>query len=116
MVSGYLHAARSGAKHRNLSFKEWVLGDLWEVSDGIDFKRTSQFHWTSHCNTILRFEDLETSADIIRDLVGRPDLELPHVHKAEDRGHYRDYYDDETVGVVADRFHHDIHAWGYSYY
>jgi len=110
MVSGFYF--QSGGK---MSFKKWVLGEPWSVTPGVDFKRTPQYFWAYHCNSILKFEKLEEHLGVLLPKIGVEEWTLPHEHKSNGRGHYRDYYDDETRAVVADRFYHDIKTFGYSF-
>jgi hypothetical protein len=60
-----------------------------------------------------RFERLEQDFQHICQRLGRQ-ASLPHL-KPSRHGHYRDYYDDEARGIVAERFARDIRALGYAY-
>jgi hypothetical protein len=64
-----------------------------------------------------RFENLEADfAHVVRK-IGASDLDLPHLLPSPSRGarSYRDFYDDETAGRVAERFRKDAEIFGYSF-
>ncbi len=65
-------------------------------------------------NEIRKFEELETGYAYVKDLIGRDDLELPHLKKTSRRD-YREYYDDETAAAVRDRYATDVELFGYEF-
>ena len=59
-----------------------------------------------------RYERLEDDFQIICERIGLHPLALPHKRKAFDRADdYRRYYNEQTAGMVAERFRHDIEAF-----
>jgi hypothetical protein len=63
---------------------------------------------------IRRFEELKEGFEYLVGLLGRDDLELPHLKKTV-RKDYREYYDDETVEVVRRRYARDVALFGYEF-
>ncbi len=64
---------------------------------------------------IGRYERLQDDfLEVCRKIGLRP-LRLPHKNRAEDRASYKEYYTDETVGLVGEYFRRDIEMFGYSF-
>ena len=110
MVSGFHYATRGVG-----DFKSWVKGMDYVLAPGIDFKRTSQLHWTCQCNVVLKFEEMDKVIETFRTILDNPDLELPHNHKTQNRKPYQEYYDAETRAIIEDRFAMDILKMGYAF-
>ena len=64
-------------------------------------------------NQVLRFENLSAEFDDVCRSLGKT-VALPNA-KGSRRGHYRDYYDEEAIRVVADWFKRDIQNFGYNF-
>ena len=62
---------------------------------------------------IGKFESINDDFDQIKSIIGI-EAELPHLN-ASKRAGYQSYYDDETRLIVAQWFHEDIEAFGYSF-
>ena len=73
---------------------------LWFMKDEMDF--------------IGKFENLQKDFDYVMNRLNLPQQKLTHenctLHKP-----YRDYYDDETEEVVAERYKDDINCFGYEF-
>ncbi|MGH8046482.1 MAG: sulfotransferase family 2 domain-containing protein [Chthoniobacterales bacterium] len=63
---------------------------------------------------IVRLEDIAVELPRILKMLGIPFAKIPH-RNATDRGHYRDYYDDETREAVARSYARDIEIGGYCF-
>ncbi len=62
---------------------------------------------------VCRFENLASDFETVLHTIGRK-ATLPHL-KASKRGHYRDYYDGETIEIVAQWFQRDIEYFHYEF-
>lgn len=63
---------------------------------------------------IGRFETLQKDFDYICDRIGKEKIILPHVYKT-DHVHYTEYYDDELMNIVGEKFKRDIDFFGYKF-
>jgi len=103
LVSGWHYATKGEG-----DFNAWVMGLDWVVAPGIDFKRTSQLHWTCQCNFVMRFEELQSGVSKLSERIGIEKQELPHLHKSQDRKAYQEYYNEKAKAAVSDRFAMDL--------
>jgi Sulfotransferase family len=63
---------------------------------------------------ILRFEHLRADFSSMFRVLGKPEIELPHL-EASLRKHYRSYFDAETAALVANMFEDDIRRYQYAF-
>ena len=74
-----------------------------------------QTYFTDGVSTVYRFEDLDAAIADIRQRLGVPEaVEFTREHETEHE-HYRAYFDDETRGLVQDRYACDFEAFGYRF-
>ncbi len=65
---------------------------------------------------LARFEDFWEETKSFLGSVGLDvDLEIPHVNKTARSKPYAEYYNDETIRVVAERYKEDIQFFGYGF-
>lgn len=108
---------------RPISFSSWVYASYGN-QDPFYYDKPMMFmpqlDWISDrhdkvlVKKILRFERLAEDFGEICDLIGRADLQFPHL-KPTDHDHYRIYYDDATRDIVANWFRKDIKVFAYSF-
>ena len=65
-------------------------------------------------DTLIRFENLQQDFDMFCGIVNLPRIKLAHVNNSN-RGHYSEYYDDETREIVAKKYAKDIEMFGYEF-
>lgn len=80
----------------------------------INSKYLHQYKYTSGCDYIGRFENIQQDFDIICDKLNIPHRELPHDNSTKHK-HYTEYYDDETIRYVENRFKKDIDIFNYKF-
>jgi hypothetical protein len=106
---------------QKLSFTEWVKnsnkrGYLFENC----LSRYAQLDWITDENGevcvdfIGRFENLQEDFNTICDKIGIPRNELPHKNATKHK-HYTEYYDDESIFIVAEKYAKDIEYFGYKF-
>ena len=77
-----------------------VLADVNGKCDYLDF--------------VCRFENLKEDFKKLRETIGLPDIELPHIRKTS-RPHYSTFYTEETKQLVAEKYKKDIELFGYEF-
>jgi chondroitin 4-sulfotransferase 11 len=77
--------------------RDWIVDDSGEIA----------------VDRVLRFERLADDFAALMEEIGR-DAALPRL-KASSHRDYREYYDDETVAIVADVFAPDLELFGYEF-
>jgi len=107
---------------KNETFNKFVKTRLLEcgigmnkyIKDHFGFQHPKvMFKGNVFVDFIGRLESIERDWKIISSAIGcSPDF--PHINKSN-RGHYRDYYDDETRDIIADIYATDIELFGYEF-
>jgi len=118
VVSIYMYAIR--ARMEGVSFRDFVLNFAkYDEDPFVAFHRRSCFehvyngHWAVVSRN-FKFETLTEDFHRFCEDKGLPKVELPHISKT-DRGHYREYYDDETREAVAAEYAKDLRMFGYQF-
>jgi len=106
-----------GAVQNGLGFKEWVA-DRYQGKNYKDYIRMySDFtHWFEEkdMNFILRFEKLADDFDSLKKILNL-DCNLGWKNVNKSRSHYRDYYDEETKGIIENHFSKELETFDYKY-
>ncbi len=125
-VSSYHHIKRE---------RPHLLGNDESFSAFLHRKLDQQREWQYHIDTSItpqldylvdlrgnqivdfvgRYESLQADFDHCCEQIGLPKQTLPHRRRAGDRSAYRDYYDEDTKGLVERHFAADIDAFGYQF-
>lgn len=85
---------------RQLSRRDLRLRDRWGPA---------------HADFVGRFESLEADMEHVFAAIGMSSTRLPVRNRSRQRRDYREYYDDETRSIVAERFALDIQLFGYEF-
>lgn len=68
----------------------------------------------SDIDFLLRFEHLNEDFKKLCEIIDIPFSPLPHRNKSK-RKHYTEYYDQELIDMVSERFHEEIKLSGYAF-
>lgn len=108
---------------RRISFSDWVKMTYGKNKDTFYYNNPRSFQpqveWLKDTDGIvlmdyiIRFEAIEEGFEQVRKTIGL-EARLPHLN-ASKRADYREYYDDETRGIVAHWFREDIEAFSYEF-
>jgi chondroitin 4-sulfotransferase 11 len=115
----FKHQSRKRKKKRwaSITFDEFIEGGndvpLDRYHDKSQYWFICDDHGQCAVDVVGRFETLHEDFDKICKEIGIRQ-ELPHVFKA-DRGHYMEYYNENTKQTVAERFAVDIDMFGYTF-
>ena len=109
-------------KKKPIGFKNWI-GLTYGKQDSFYFNNPKMFRPQSDWITdqdgnplvdfICRFENLNDDFDEVCRKIGKT-VKLPHV-RATERGHYKEYHDQETIDIIANWYRKDIDKFRYSY-
>jgi Sulfotransferase family len=121
-ASGGLNGLWSYVLDNSASFEEFVCQCTATIDD-TDGKKSFLFNQLDYVSDgsgkiivdfIGRFEALERDAAVVFERLGLSGVTLPH-HNVSQRKHYRDYYNDETRDIVAQRYARDIQFFDYEF-
>lgn len=79
----------------------------------LDFLKTTKAG-LPEVDFVMRFERLQEDFNEACGRIGIPSRPLPHSN-ASNHADYREYYDEELVAAVANRFHREIKLFGYRF-
>ncbi len=113
--------ARFDAFSGGMPFEEFVMA-VASISDGqADPHFRSQYTFVTNgarelaIDFIGRYETLLVDLDRVRERIGLPEIDLPHLQAAPRRVDYPDYYTPHTRRVVAERFREDMELFRYEF-
>lgn len=100
-------------------FKEYFMNDfsyfiknITKIDDKHVYPQFLLF--PSTIDFIGRFENLQQDYDVVCDKIGMPPKKL-QVFNLTSHKHYTEYYNDETVGIVAELYSKDIDYFNYKF-
>jgi len=96
------------------TFKKFAATNLMSKSGKDSIWFSDQYSQVKDCDFIGRFENLQADFDIVCQKLGiiRKPLPVKNVTKHK---HYSQYYDDETIEIVAKKYEKDIKRFGYKF-
>ncbi|MEH0157673.1 sulfotransferase family 2 domain-containing protein [Limibacter armeniacum] len=107
-----------------IGFNEWVectygnKKDYYYYDNPIMFQ--SQLDWLKNNEELIdvdfigKFERIVDDFKIVANNIGLENCDLPHLNKTK-KVNYRDYYNDNTAGIIERHFKEDIMKFGYEY-
>ena len=89
----------------NLGFDVWIKNTQW----------VTQHTWAKDCDYIIKFENLSEEFKLVQEKLNC-DVPLGHLNKTVGRPKvYKDYYTQETIDIVAEKYAIDIKTYNYNY-
>lgn len=129
LVSSYEYLKSGGNNFRDLedyekifskygNFRNTILNWKQDFFHQIHFKQQLEWICDNNGNVIVdfvgRFENLQQDFDIACDKMQVTRIQLPRVGNISHK-HYTEYYDDETVEIVAQKYAQDIDYFRYKF-
>lgn len=100
-----LSLQQSKIERLNLGFEVWLKNTQW----------VTQYTWAKDCDYIIKFENLNSDFKTVQEKL---DCFIPlgHLNKTTGRPKsYQDYYTQETIDIVAQKYAIDIKTYNYDY-
>jgi len=120
-ISQYFHL-KQGGQYIPQEVRDW-FADFTEPGDMIRsrykyWKRSgkgvdNQLDWAHNVDTVFKFEEINESWNQILKKLRLPPIILPHKNKHTEKKGYKDYYNDETIQMIAEIHASDIEAFNY---
>lgn len=117
MVSWYTHASQGS--DANKTHKKYAGTFLEFLKERLDVNKPSEnlIPPYSSCDTVLRYESLQSDFDVLLSKLNLPSVTLPRLNQTNrsthSRQHFMDMYDTEARNIVHEYFHHVITEFNY---
>lgn len=113
LISFYFSPHRGGQAWSRAAFIKMMdivpsASEMLTIADATN--RNSISH---HLDFVMRYENLSDDFSKVCQQIGLPSIQLPHRNKSK-RKSYMDYYDDELLDIVEERYADDIRQFNYS--
>jgi len=110
MVSWYFYLKRNlGESYDVIDFNEWIKdpSKFWHADDPISYLKP-QHEWIDDTVEIVEFENINDGLN----LVFGKEINLPVTNKSN-RGHYLDYYNNQSLETIYERYKKDFEKFNY---
>jgi len=110
MVSWYFYLKRNlGENYEVLEFNEWIKdpSKFWHADDPAYFL-DPQHTWVDDTIVIIKYENLDEE---LNEFFGE-EISLPIINKSN-HDHYSSYYNEESLGIIYDRYKEDFEKYNY---
>ena len=110
MVSWYFYLKRNlGENYNVIEFNEWIKdpSKFWHADDPISYLK-HQHEWVDDTVKIIKFENLNKEINKFF----KEEIDLPIVNKSN-HNHYSDYYNEESLDIIYDRYKEDFEKFNY---
>ena len=110
MVSWYFYLKRNlGGNYNVIDFNEWIKdpSKFWHADDPVCFL-DPQHTWVDETVEIIKYENLNKE---LNEFFGE-EIDLPVTNKS-DHKHYLNYYNNESLDIIYDRYKKDFEKFNY---
>ena len=109
MVSWYFYLKRNLGDYDIIEFNEWIKdpSKFWHANDPISFLKP-QCDWIDNTVEIIRFENLDNELNKFFN----KKINLPITNKSN-HNHYLEYYNDESLNIIYNRYKKDFEQFNY---
>ena len=110
MVSWYFYLKKNLGDYDVIEFNEWIKdpSKFWHANDPISFLKP-QCDWVDETVIIIKYENLDKGLNKFFN----EKISLPVTNKS-DRNHFSDYYNEDSLNIIYDRYKEDFKKYNYN--